>query len=78
MGIPVMGTDKVMFILAEGKTLVELEADYGVKQADVVNDLIERTCWGDSEPLLQPYHGNVGSDVDRLAAIRRALAIRQQ
>lgn len=74
MGVPTFGNQKVEFVLADGKSLAELEVAHGVKQADVVDALIEETCWGTDTTVLQPFRGKRGTDTDRLAAVRNALA----
>lgn len=74
MPVPSLGDEKVRFVRAAGDELLEMESRYQVKKSDVVDALIERTCWGDSHPLLKPLRGHLGSDSQRLTTVSMALA----
>jgi hypothetical protein len=74
MPVPSFGDEKVRFVRAADNDLLEMESRYQVNKSDVVDDLIERTCWGDDHPLLMPLRGHLGSDSQRLTAVLTALA----
>lgn len=74
MPVPTLGCEKVRFIRSEGNELFELERQYQVTKSDVVDALIERTCWGEDHPLLKPLRGNQGSNSHRLTTVLKALA----
>ena len=76
MPVPVFGKDKVAFVQAVGDELLRLEALHGVSKRDVVDNLIEDTCWSESAGI-RDYVGGKGSDQERLDIVLRCLKMSQ-
>lgn len=72
MAIPESGDEKVRFVRATGTELDALVERYSVTKEAVVDELIERTCWGD-DPQFARYHGRRGTAKERLNAVLTAL-----
>jgi hypothetical protein len=72
MAIPESGDEKVRFVRATGVELNAMMERYGVTKDAVVDELIERTCWGD-DPQFARYHGRRGTAKERLNAVLAAL-----
>lgn len=71
MGMPETGDEMWQFIHTSELELLKLEARYGVSQVDVVNELIELTCWRNDASIV-PFRNGHGSDSERLCALRAA------
>jgi hypothetical protein len=65
--------EKIRFVQASGADVATLEKQYGVTQKEMVDELIENTCWRDAA-VLSPFAGKRGSDAERHAALLAAIA----
>jgi len=66
--------DKSAIVLAKGAGLLKLEQRFAITQAELVDDLIENSCWSNNSAIAR-FRGYHGSSDERLAVVRQALVV---